>query len=734
MDDSPESTTIQALRDQLGDRYDRYDDAEQARHGALARSIRRPADVALEAVERGERRWTVTVSAADGIGALSIIAGLFTAYRLDILTADVFTVKLPTIAPERRPERVGAARRWGGPRRPPPVEPRAPARVLLDIFDVRALGEVGPDLWERFRADLASLVALIVAGPPERARDELIDRVSAAFQALGEPGTPLLPISIELANDPGAAPTRLTVRSVDTPGFLFAFTNALAGFTINIEQAEIRTEGGEAVDVFWVTDVGGRRLVGEERIHELRVATTLIKQFTHLLPRSPDPGQALRQFNALIADMLSRPQWTAELANLEAPAVLETLADLMGVSRFLWEDFLRMQHENLFPVLLDLPALKEPRPPAELRDDLTRRLRALDTTAARVEALNAFKDREMFRIDLRHITGRSDFTEFADELSQLAEVVVATAAELAQVDLDRQFGAPRLADGRPCPWSIVALGKFGGGELCFGSDLELIVVYAGEGYADGPTPISNFDYFGRFVQTFRDMLRARREGIFEIDLRLRPHGKAGHFASTMAGFEQYYSAHGPAEQFERMALVRLRPVAGDAGLGERVVRARDAFVYSGRPLDLGNLRHLRGRQATELTPSGRVSAKYSAGGLVDIEYYVQAWQIAVGHADPAVRVTNTLAAIDRLTAGGHIPAERADQLRASYGFLRRLIDALRVVRGHAKDLTIPPASSREFAYLAHRLHYDSPAALQEVIDERMAVARSLWSESPPPGA
>ena len=96
-------------------------------------------------------------------------------------------------------------------------------------------------------------------------------------------------------------------------------------------------------------------MVGEERIHELRVATTLIKQFTHLLPRSPDPGQALRQFNAMIAEMLSRPQWTAELANLESPAVLETLADLMGVSRFLWEDFLRMQHENLFPVLLDLP-------------------------------------------------------------------------------------------------------------------------------------------------------------------------------------------------------------------------------------------------------------------------------------------------------------------------------------------------------------------------------------------
>ena len=202
----------------------------------------------------------------------------------------------------------------------------------------------------------------------------------------------------------------------------------------------------------------------------------------------------------------------------------------MGVSRFLWEDFLRMQHENLFPVLLDAAGADASRAHATaLRDDLARRLSALDATAARVEALNAFKDREMFRIDLRHITGRSDFTEFADELSQLAEVMVATAAELAQADLDRQFGAPRLADGRRCAWSIGALGKFGGRELGFGSDLELIVVYEGEGATDGPAPTCQLR--ATSVASSRpsgDMLRARREGVFEIDLRLRPHGKAGH--------------------------------------------------------------------------------------------------------------------------------------------------------------------------------------------------------------
>src|SRR5262249_1031543 len=129
---------------------------------------------------------------------------------------------------------------------------------------------------------------------------------------------------------------------------------------INVERARVATAGDEVVDTFWVTDAAGKPITSEARIRELRVATALIKQFTHLLPHSPDPGQALRQFNALIRDMLSRPQWTVEFADLGSPAVLENLAELMGVSRFLWEDFLRMQHENLFPVLLDTPGLETP--------------------------------------------------------------------------------------------------------------------------------------------------------------------------------------------------------------------------------------------------------------------------------------------------------------------------------------------------------------------------------------
>jgi glutamate-ammonia-ligase adenylyltransferase len=702
---------------QLGAAYDRFGEAERSRHVEMLRAIERQDDVAVHAEPRGDG-WNVTICVADGIGVLSTIAGLFTAYRCDIVNADVFTLSLP------QAETAPVASRMRGRRRPRPFPASRPKRVALDVFQVRALDGADPAFWQRFSGDLARLVSLLARGYQDGARDQVIERVSEAVRGADVEGRQLFPVSVELDNDASPVHTLVTIRSVDTLGFLFAFTNALTMLNLNTERAEIRTLDGEVHDTFWLTDAAGRKLVAEKQLHELRVAAVLIKHFTFLLPRSPNPAQALSQFNALTHQMLSHPDWTGGLRDLESATVLKTLADLMGVSQFLWEDFLRMQHESLFPVLLDTPALSQRRSKRQLREACQQRLR--EERAERVQELNRFKDREMFRTDLRHITGRIGFREFSEELSDLAEVVVEEAVGLSYEALQQRYGDPVLSDGRPCPWCACALGKFGGRELGFGSDIELIFAYEGEGVTNGVAPIESSRYFGELVKTFLTTLTARREGIFEIDLRLRPYGNAGPLAASLDAFRLYYSEGGDARQFERLALVKLRPVAGDAGLGARVVAARDAFVYSGAPLDVENILHLRRRQAQELVPSGAVSAKHSPGGLVDVEYFVQACQIAVGHADASVRVTNTLDAIDRLAQGGHMRQELASELRETYEFLRRLIDALRVVRGHARDLTIPPEDSREFAYLSHRLQLESPAQLRDAIAARMESAKALW--------
>ena len=339
----------------------------------------------------------------------------------------------------------------------------------------------------------------------------------------------------------------------------------------------------------------------------------------------------------------------------------------------------------------------------------------------------------MFRINLRYITDRIDRRGFGAEMSTLAEVVVQKAFELSIDSMRAQFGTPRLEDGSECEWAVLALGKFGGSDMGFGSDLELIFVYEGEGSTGGPQPTRASTFFNDVVREFLQVLETRQHGVFEVDMRLRPYGSKGALASSLAAFEGYYRQGGDARQFERLALVRMRPVAGHSDLGKRVIDTRDSFVYSSEPLDVENIRHLRRRQAVELVERGAVNAKISSGGLVDIEYYVQAWQIARGVEDPSVRQTNTLSALEALQAGDYIDGDLAGRIGESYSFFLGLVDALRVVRGNASDLNIPSQESRDFHHLAHRLSVDPPELLSRHIAEHMASSRSLWDELPTPG-
>jgi glutamate-ammonia-ligase adenylyltransferase len=572
-------------------------------------------------------------------------------------------------------------------------------------------------------------VALLAAGRTDQAREEIVDRVSAAARQHRDGDRRLWPVTIDLDNDSAPAATRLSIQSVDTLGFLFEFSNALAMLEINIQQVKIRTRGDEVDDTFWVTDARGEKITDPRRLDQLRLAAVLIKQFAHLLPSAPNPSQALRQFSALTMQLLSHPEWVQDVQSLRSGKVLQTVAELMGASQFLWEDFLRMQHENLFPVLRNQPGLEHQKSKENLQFELQDECKGREEAQEAAECLNLFKDREMFRIDLRHITRRIDFVQFSRELSDLADVVVDRAARLAEQSVVGQLGTPRDTQGNACAWCVCGLGKFGGRELGFASDIELVFVYRGGRKTDGNRPVDVSVFFEEWVSAFLRSLAARQEGIFQVDLRLRPYGKSGSLASTIDSFQKYFSPSGAAEQFERMALVKLRPVGGDPELADQLIELRDRFVYSGEPLDLENIRHLRHRQVTELVPRGATSAKHSPGGLVDIEYFVQAQQILAGAQHPSVRVPNTLEAISQLRRVGWLDLRCAQQCAATYGFLRRLIDALRVVRGHARDLTLPAGDSREFDYLSRRLDYATPADLESDLKQHRTFASRLWEEA-----
>ncbi len=675
-----------------------------ARHAALAARITPDRPVEVEAHPLDGGRWQVTIVGYDYLGELSLICGLFFAYRLNILEGHVFTYR--------------PAGRTGQNGRP----------KIVDVFVVAPTTETLPaDCWERYAADLTALLKRLEAGEATEAQGELARRLGDLYRRSPSSAAALYPVDIEVDNTSSDRYTVLRIDTVDTLGFLYELTNALALTGVYIARVSIGTAGNHVHDVLHITDTQGRKITHPDKLRELRAATALTKHFTHLLPRSPNPETALLHFRQFLRQLFARPNWPDELVSLEQPRVLEALTRLLGGSDFLWTDFLRMQYANLFPVVRDVDALSAAKSKTQLQAELSAALAAAPDDDARRKALNAFKDREMFRVDMRHIMGyTARFGQFSAELTDVAEVVVSEAYRLSREALLARHGEPHTPDGHPCPMVVCALGKCGGRELGFASDIELLFVYDGSGRTAGAESITTAEFYERLVQGVLRTIQAKREGVFEIDLRLRPYGRTGPLAVPLDSFRRYYAPDGPAWPYERQALVKLRPIAGDAGLGAQLVALRDALVYGGPPFDVAAMRGMRERQIRHLVTPGSINAKFSPGGLVDVEYLVQGLQILHGRDNPYLRLPNTGEAMAALADVGLIPARDFARLREAHIFLRRLINALRMVQGHAKDLTLPPADSDEFDFLARRLHYDDdPSRLREDLLHHMAAVQEI---------
>jgi [glutamine synthetase] adenylyltransferase / [glutamine synthetase]-adenylyl-L-tyrosine phosphorylase len=670
------------------------------RHAALADQLDAGHLVQVGSVPLEDNHWRVTIVGFDYPGELSLICGLMFVYGLNIFDGNVFTYE-PVSTPQNPTDSAAG---------------RSNRRKIVDVFTVAPENEdLDASFWARYASDLSDLLSMMQSGQRQEAQVQLVKRAAEILRNTQGSSTPLYPIEIEINNDLSKQYSVLRISGQESAGFLYELTNALAFSRIYIARVEIETLGSHIRDTLYVTDSDGHKIISPNKQRELRAATVLTKHFTHLLPLSSDPESALLHFHAFIGQLLRRADWPDEFVSLERPEVLSALAQLLGVSDFLWDDFLRMQHANLFPVVRDVDALETAKSRAFLQAELEAALLPVHNgpqppaeDAPWRGTLNAFKDREMFRIDMRHILGHTqEFWEFSEELTDLAEVIVNSVYHLCAEDLRSVYGNPMREDGSIAQMSICALGKCGGRELGFASDIELMFVYTGNGKTAGPNVITTSEFFEKVVENFVSAIQARREGIFQIDLQLRPYGKGGSLAVPLEAFRKYFSPEGPAWPYERQALVRLRPIAGDEVLGQRVVAMRDAFVYTGIPFDVTAMHAMRERQIRHLVKGGTFNPKFSPGGLVDIEYLVQGLQITYGAGLPELRTTNTREALSALYQAGILNAEDYTYLHKAHTFLRWLIDSLRMVAGNAKDLVIPPENSEEFAYLSRRLRYGS---------------------------
>ncbi len=688
--------------------------AEIATHVMLSAAVDDAHPVQVRITLQGMNRAEILVVAGDLFGEFSLITGFMAVYGLNILAGQVFSYRS---AP-------GRTTPWG----------QASDGMIIDVFTVEYAVEHPFDhtSQENFIAQLSSLIHLLRRGQLQQARERLnyrlIDTIHTSPHAVPDR---LLPVEVEVDNESSADWTVVYITADDTPGFLYSLSNALAMRNMYIHRVTIQSCQGKVHDRL---DLGWRRggkIFSAEGLRELRLIVTLIKQFTHFLTAAPDPAKALRHFDHLM-DRLAHDgslqdtfPWFWEADSLKA------LATVLGSSDFLWEDFLRLQYATLLPVLKETMATNDSLDKEALRHRLQQSLRTTGTEAEGKARLNAFTDREMFRIDMRHLLHpERRFGLFSQELTDLAAVVLAGALDLAQQSLHDRYGTPRLAQGDPCAFTLCGLGKLGAYELGYASDIELLCIYSGQGTTSGPEQIAVSEYAEQIVQQLLDLIVARRSGIFELDLRLRPFGAHGALATSVEAFAEYYRCGGQAAQFERQALLKLRWVAGDAALGQHIEARRDAFVYSTEPFDLAAAVHLRQRQIDELVTPGTIDTKYGRGGLVDIEYTVQYLQLMHGARTPACHTANTLEAMQALHQAGHLSRTEYNRLESAYIFLRHLIDALRLVRGNARDLVLPSPDSEESIFLARRMGYwkdqDTPARLFQDIAHHMQHTAQIY--------
>ncbi|HXK16169.1 MAG TPA: bifunctional [glutamate--ammonia ligase]-adenylyl-L-tyrosine phosphorylase/[glutamate--ammonia-ligase] adenylyltransferase, partial [Polyangiaceae bacterium] len=340
---------------------------------------------------------------------------------------------------------------------------------------------------------------------------------------------------------------------------------------------------------------------------------------------------------------------------------------------------------------------------------------------------------EKVRIALREVLppklGGAELRETARELSELADAVVEVAVAEATEHVTARLGAPRHADGTQAKLCVLGMGKLGGLELNAGSDIDIVFVYDTD-EAEGD--ISPHDFFTRVVRRAVAHIESTApEGmIFRVDLRLRPEGSQGALVNSLSAFERYYETWG--RLWERAAMLRARPIAGDTEFGAALEReVLLPFVYR-REVDpniANGLTDMVLRSRNELSDHPARDLKLGPGGIREAEFFVQTLQLIWGGQEPSLRVRGTLTALERLRLRGFVSDRDAGDIARAYVLLRRAEHAIQWGTGIQTHLL--PTDDKDAERLARTLGYaDSEAFSAELSGLRRRVGEAFASLAP----
>src|SRR5437899_9836171 len=464
-----------------------------------------------------------------------------------------------------------------------------------------------------------------------------------------------------------------------------------------------------------------------------RLSPTLAGALPGLLAESPDPDSALILFERLVGEstgemvrQLNRDNFLAHYAIV-----------VFGHSRFLGETLI--QNTDLLQTFLRERNLDRSFSREEFHESLARfRSRSFERDSSLL--LARFKRREYVRIMLRDVLRIAPLAETTAEISALSDVLIEEALREAESTMERRFGLPQNldAEGRALntPFAVLSLGKLGGNELNYSSDIDVLYLY-GVGSEPPTAPIANREYFVRLAQQVTETLsRPTVDGaVFLIDLRLRPQGNEGELAISLSNALHYYAA--TAHDWEKQAQIKIRHSAGNATLAREFIRRVQIQVYS-EQINFAAIKTAlvarekidrKRRKQTASEGHESLDVKIDRGGIRDIEFLVQCLQRVYGGAEPWLRSGGTLFSLQKLHDKLHISGKEFHDLTSAYEFLRHVEHRLQLQQGQQTHRL--PAGETELRILQRSMEGYAPgesaeSELEKTVRRRMAAVAEIY--------
>lgn len=443
------------------------------------------------------------------------------------------------------------------------------------------------------------------------------------------------------------------------------------------------------------------------------------------IAETADPDRALVHWDRYVQATLNRGTLYDYLR--ESPRLLHYLCVIFGNSPAMADTLIR---DPTLVYWLASPGVLDQAPtPRTLRISLDHMLSNVSAKELQLDALRRFKRREMLRIGMRDLLRLASVSETTTALSDLACVLIHAAYGIVEADLRSLYGRPRERNRRgewlDSGFAVIGMGKLGGRELNYSSDVDLIYVYSDDGMTTGPddqgqrasqsaSGITNEEYFEHLARELTHALTdVTTEGtVFRVDLRLRAEGTVGQLCRSLKSYEQYYATRG--QTWERMALLKAAPVAGDQQVGRAFLRRMRPFILGhGHPTEsdsrrlLLEVRGVKDMIDRKIAKRGQESrnVKLGTGGIREIEFLVQSIQLLGGRRMPAIWQRGTQASLKRFQEAGLLARSEAETLAKAYVFLRDVEHKLQMV--HDLQTHALPEDAQELTRCAVRLGYDA---------------------------